>query len=136
MRGYLDPDREEFPAWVLAELAELYHAGACEFCLGPLTGSGLADHFLNRKQEEYERSIPVWACKCGWAFNVLPEPRGEAYFAARADRLLGDLIGYIRLDPPGRRSSTPTPAPAVSARSPTPSPNSSTLSRHCSDSTA
>ncbi|MEV4116319.1 hypothetical protein [Nonomuraea sp. NPDC049695] len=98
MRGYLDPDGDEFPAWVLAELAELYHAGACEFCPGALTGSTLADHFLTRKQEEYERSIPTWVCECGWTFKVLPDPRGEAYFAARADGLLGDLIGYIRLD--------------------------------------
>ncbi|GAA1614304.1 hypothetical protein GCM10009733_008130 [Nonomuraea maheshkhaliensis] len=98
MRGYLDPNGDEFPDWVLAELADLYQAGTCESCPGTLTGSTLADHFLSRKQEEYERSVPTWECNCGRKFKVLPEPRGEAYFEARADGLMGDLIGYVRLD--------------------------------------
>lgn len=98
MRGYLDPDVEELPHWVLAELADLYQGGPCQSCPGTLSGSNLADHFLNRKQEEYERSVPTWACGCGRTFKVLAEPRSEAYFEARPDGLMGDLVGHVRLD--------------------------------------
>lgn len=99
MRGYLDPDAEEWPNWVLADLAGLYQAGPCQFCSEPLNGSDLADHFLARKQEQWERSVPAWTCDCGRKFKVIPSGPGEEYYEARGDGLMGGIVGCVKLDP-------------------------------------
>lgn len=103
MRGYLDADAGECPDWVLSELAELYQGGPCESCPGPLNGTTLADHFLDRKQEAYERWVPTWTCECGRKFKVLREPPGIAFYEPRGDGLLGDIAGYIKPDSKRRK---------------------------------
>jgi hypothetical protein len=96
MRGYLDPDAEEWPDWVLAELVDVYQAGPCPTCHEPLNGSDLADHFLALKQDEYERSLPTWGRDCGAVYKILLVfGIHEHFFAVRDDGLLGDEVGVI-----------------------------------------
>ncbi|MGH3281925.1 MAG: hypothetical protein ACRDNW_22705, partial [Trebonia sp.] len=105
MRGYLDPDADGgVPAWVLAELAEIAHEKPCG---GPgcsvtadgfLSPSPAADHFLQRRQQEWERWLPRWACTCGRTFKVCPEPPGTAFYAITPDGMLGDLAGHVTPD--------------------------------------
>jgi hypothetical protein len=57
--------------------AQLTHlARECELCR--VDGEGLALHFLNGKQEEWERSLPAWRCGCGAPYKIITgEPAGE-----------------------------------------------------------
>ena len=77
-RGHLELDEdEEIPADMQADMIEIAVEGTCDRCLSPtLTPDALADHFLGRKKDEYDRSLPVWACECGAAYKVLP-PCGD-----------------------------------------------------------
>jgi len=106
MRGYLDPDEDEIPPDVARELAELATEGVCGTCLGrDLLPDALADHFLVRKQEEWERGVPVWECDCGAPYKVIPDNAfqgGDELYEAREDDLFGDLAGRIRRDRKGR----------------------------------
>ena len=72
-RGHLDlDDEEDIPAEVAAELDEMAREGTCGLCLAAaLTPDALADHYLGRKQQEYERSLPVWTCGCGAPYKKL-----------------------------------------------------------------
>lgn len=98
-RGYLDPEDDEIPAEVVAELTELAKEGPCAFCPAPLRPDALADHWVARKQEEYERSLPTWTCDCGAVFKLLSEwGNQQAFYEARDDGLLGDRVGFIRHD--------------------------------------
>ncbi len=100
-RGYLDPDEDEIPAEVAAELAETAREGTCRLCLVPvLTADALADHYLGRKQEEYERSLPVWACGCGAAYKKLATwGQNEDLYRAVDDSAHGPLCAAA--EPPG-----------------------------------
>jgi hypothetical protein len=85
MRGYLDPDAEEWLDWVLAELADVHQAGPCPTCHKPLDGSDLADHFLARKQNEPSRSVR----RAHTSQGTLT----ESYFAGQRRRVLRGLCG-------------------------------------------
>ena len=104
MRGYLDPDGEDYPAWVLAELAEIAqetpadghgHRTTPEGFLNP---SAAADHFMDRREQEWEHWLPEWACNCGRQFKLSAEAPGIAFYDARPDGQLGDLAGDVRPD--------------------------------------
>jgi hypothetical protein len=56
---------------------------------------------MNRRQEEWERWLPVWACACGMAFKVNRVAPGVAFYEADADGLMGDLAGYVTADARG-----------------------------------
>jgi hypothetical protein len=59
-------------------------------------GSDLADHWEHRRQQAWERSLPVRACPCGRPFKVVPEFGSETYFEACDDGLLGEAAGHVR----------------------------------------
>jgi hypothetical protein len=101
MRGYLDPEEDGIPAEAGAELAEVARDGTCRECLAPLlTGSALADHYLARKQREYERSLPGWTCGCGAAYKKLGTGAGsEDLYRAADDSTHGPLCAVS--EPPG-----------------------------------
>jgi hypothetical protein len=102
-RGYLDPEGDEIPADVVDELAQLWHEGPCETCPAWGTADALADHFLARKQHEYERSLPTWACDCGTVYKILTEwGNGQEFYAINGDGLLGDRAGFIKRDSKGK----------------------------------
>jgi hypothetical protein len=102
-RGYFDLD--DIPAGLLSELAELAGEGLCDFCPGPMCPDNLADHWLNRKQQEWERTIPTWTCGCGRVYKVLQSTAtggGDDFYEAVEDGLLGDPAGCIAVDSKGR----------------------------------
>lgn len=74
-RGHLELDEDEdIPAGIEADLIEIAAEGTCDHCHSfRLTPHALADHFLGRKKDEYDRSLPAWACGCGAAYKVLPQ---------------------------------------------------------------
>jgi hypothetical protein len=100
-RGYLGPDEDEIPAEVAAGLAEMAREGTCRLCLAPvLTADALADHYLGRKQEEYERSLPVWTCGCGAAYKkVATWGSNEDLYQAVDGSVHGPLCAEA--EPPG-----------------------------------
>lgn len=100
-RGHLDPDGEEIPDEVAVELAEIAREGTCRLCLAPaLTADALADHYLSRKQEEYERSLPAWTCGCGAAYKKLATwGANEDLYQAVDDSAHGPLCRAAQ--PPG-----------------------------------
>ncbi|GIF74166.1 MULTISPECIES: hypothetical protein [Asanoa] len=100
--SYLDPEADEWPDWVLAELIVLWRAGPCEDC--PVWNwKELAHHFMGWWQCEYERALPVWACRCGAVFKVCAAwDRAWDLYRPTADGLLGDAAGAVRLDSKGR----------------------------------
>ena len=51
MRGYLDPEGDEIPPEIVADLLDLYLAGQCGLCPGWPSPDNLAEHLLARKQE-------------------------------------------------------------------------------------
>ena len=111
MRGYLDPDAEDYPCWVLAELAGLAREEPCgPLCLtiadGYVHPSSVADHFYTRRQEEWERALPQWACGCGHRYKVIPQSGwpGDQYFEPGPDGLLGDEAGSVQVNAKGRVS--------------------------------
>ena len=58
-RGYLDPEADELPAADIAELLDIYRAGPCErFCVWFDLPQAIADHWVARRQHEYERAAP------------------------------------------------------------------------------
>lgn len=109
MRCYLDPDADEYPAWVLAELAGIAREEPCgdPICRtipdGFLHPSAVADHFLARRQEDWERWVPVWACNCGRTFKVTRESPGTAFYQAREDGLMGGNAGCVKVDVKGQK---------------------------------
>ena len=96
-RGYFDLD--DIPGDLVAELAEIASTGRCDSCPGPMCPDNLADHWLNRKQQEWERTIPTWTYDCGQVYKVLP---GDEFYEAAEGGLLGDPAGCIAVDSKGR----------------------------------
>jgi hypothetical protein len=100
---YLDPDDDEIPDDVFRELAELWRAGPCGICPGWGNPGALADHFLARKQEEWERSVPSWACDCGALYKRITEWQTQHFYKTTGDYgLLGDLAGTVRRNAKGQ----------------------------------
>jgi hypothetical protein len=99
---YLDPDAEEYPPSVLAKLAELAEAGPCEDCPGWPNPDVLAQHFVTRKLQEWERSLPTWTCDCGAVYKPVTEWGATRYWHARPDGLLGDVVGDVRTNSKGK----------------------------------
>jgi hypothetical protein len=104
-RGWWEPgdDDASVPDWLVAELTEIAQR-PCEVCV---TEAGwcrhpdeVADHFLARRQEEWERSWPTWECMCGRVFKVLAG--AEEFYDLADDGLVGDHVGRIRRDSKGR----------------------------------
>jgi hypothetical protein len=98
-RGYIESDDDdEIDQQTIEELTALVREG--NLCCA--TPDCLADHWLARQQETYERSLPTWTCDCGTAYKLLPVSGGEEQFFGTADNgLLGDLIGTIHRDAKG-----------------------------------
>jgi hypothetical protein len=99
--GYLDPDAEEIPEEVFNELAELWRGGPCEICPGWGNPDALADHFLARKQREWEQSLPTWRCDCGAVYKPLDEFGSRWFYTVVSDGTLGDQAGEIRTNTKG-----------------------------------
>lgn len=99
---YLDPDAEDYPADVLAELAELAKAGPCEICPRWPNPDALADHFITRKRNEWIRSLPIWTCYCGRPYKRITDWGTTCYYPALADGLLGDCAGKSHVTPKGK----------------------------------
>lgn len=57
----------EWPGELARELAALAELGCCRSFPVTLTADALADHWLAHKEDEYERSLPIWTCDCGAA---------------------------------------------------------------------
>jgi hypothetical protein len=105
-RGHAEPgEDEEWDLAFLMELAEIAR-NPCSACRTPeglcRTPDEVADHYLERRQQEWERSVPTWTCDCGRLFKVLPGAPGDSFYDARDDGQLGDLAGYVRHDARGR----------------------------------
>ncbi|HKS98932.1 MAG TPA: hypothetical protein VJT31_05315, partial [Rugosimonospora sp.] len=101
--SYLDPEADEWPDWVLAQLVALWQQGPCADC--PVWNfKELAHHFMGWCQREYERALPAWTCACGAVFKVLAGGWHQVWELYRPtdDGLLGDQAGQIRLDTKGR----------------------------------
>ena len=109
-RGYLG---DEPPDWVLADLAVIARGAPCGAPLCGVTPQGLilpsavADHFMSRRRQEWERWLPVRACACGHIFKVHPGPPGMAFYEARPDGLIGSHVGSITLAPDHRQRKAP-----------------------------
>jgi hypothetical protein len=73
---------------IAAELTDL--ARGCELCR--VDGEGLACHYLNDKQAEWERSLPAWRCGCGALYKRVAER-----FASGDSR---DEFYHLGEDPP------------------------------------
>jgi hypothetical protein len=102
-RDYLDPDEDEIPVEVIEELTRLWHEGPCDACPGWGSADALADHFLGRKQQEYERSLPSWQCDCGAVYKTLTGwMNAEGFYATTDDGMFGDLVGIVKRDSKGR----------------------------------
>ena len=101
-RGYVDPhDVGEWPDELAGELAAaLAEVGSCRSCPVPLTADALADHWLARKEDQYERSLPIWMCDCGAAYKLVSEWSGHSeFYKLGDDALLGPLCtGAARPD--------------------------------------
>jgi hypothetical protein len=97
---YVEPDDDdEADRGVIEELTDLAREG--NLCCA--TPECLADHWLARQQEAYERSLPIWTCDCEAVYKVLPARGGEEqFFRAEDDGMLGDFIDTIRRDAKGR----------------------------------
>jgi hypothetical protein len=98
---YLDPDAEEIPEDVVSELAELWRAGPCQTCPGWGNPDALAEHFMARKQREWERSLPTWRCDCGAVYKPLDELGCQGFYAVAQDGTLGERVGEIRRNTKG-----------------------------------
>ena len=102
-RGWLETD-DGIPDWLVADLAALAQEKPCgPLCRtttpdGFLYPSDVADHFMTRRQEDWERWLPVWACVCGRRYKVVPGYPRAAFHVAAPDGLLGDLAGYVTPD--------------------------------------
>jgi hypothetical protein len=95
-RGWWEPDGEDgyVPDDLVAELAEIAQR-PCPVCITDegfcRTPDEVADHFLARRQEEWERSWPVWTCDCGHAYKVLPEMGREDFYEVADNGFHGPL---------------------------------------------
>ncbi len=94
-RGYAEPGPDGWPPQLLAELAALVADGPGYLCPAPLRPDDLADHWMAVKEDEYERSLPVWVCDCGAVYKVLAEYDGEHFYAAGDDGPRGPLCEGI-----------------------------------------
>lgn len=103
-RGYWEPDDDDadVPASMVAELTEIAQTpcGVCTtedgMCRGP---DYIADHYQGRRQDEYERSIPVWTCTCGQPLKVIASQLGiESFFLVVDDGLVGEHVGDVKRD--------------------------------------
>jgi hypothetical protein len=89
VQGYLDPhDVGEWPDELATELAELAAAGYCPPCPVTLTPDALAGHWVARKEDEYERSLPTWTCDCGTVYKLVSEWGGHQEFYQLGDDAL------------------------------------------------
>jgi hypothetical protein len=120
MRGWLDPDSGGIPDWILADLARLAREPAC----GPLCQaageyrhpSSIADHFLDRRQADWDRAMPVWECDCGRRYKLAVEPPGLAFYELAEDGRPGDPAGDVELDAAGRKVRNSGSCPACRRR--------------------
>lgn len=100
---YLDPEADELAAEDIAELLDIYRAGPCEhLCLWFDLPQAIADHWIARRRDEYERAAPVWECACGARYKC-PAWRGnpEEFYHITADGLAGDLAGAVKRNSKG-----------------------------------
>lgn len=119
MRGWLEPEGDELPNWVLAELASLAMAGPCGSPACRVTSDGLvypsdaADHLRDRWTEEWERAVPTWTCACGREYKAMAAPPGLAFWEPGEGGQLGKEAGHVELDAAGQRvkSSSACPRP-------------------------
>jgi hypothetical protein len=90
-RGYVDPhDVGEWPDELAAELAELAARGECnDVCPGWPSPDNLADHWQDMKQEEWERSWPLWVCACGRLFKTITEFGDRTFYTVIDDGYYG-----------------------------------------------
>jgi hypothetical protein len=103
-RGYLDPEADELPAEDIAELLDIYRAGPCErFCVWFDLPQAITDHWVARRQHEYERAAPVWECACGARYKC-PAWWGNAeeFYHITADGLVGDRAGAVKRNSKGK----------------------------------
>jgi hypothetical protein len=106
-RGELAPEDGDWPYWILAGLTALAREEPCgPLCRvtsgGYIHPSSLADHYHDRRQEEWEQTVPVWECGCGRRYKALREPPGLAFYQTREDGMLGEAAGCVELDAAGR----------------------------------
>ena len=88
----LDPDLEDWPASVLAELIAIALEGARPGCIGHvLYAEHLADHWLDLQYEEALRALPLWACDCGARYKECAGMTDAEYFEALDDGYRGPL---------------------------------------------
>jgi hypothetical protein len=98
----LDPELEEWPDGMIAELAALITAGPCGQWRGWPGPDILADHWRARRQDEWEQSIPVWECNCGASYKIIAEYGGAEYFhLPLPDGLVGERAGEVRRNAKG-----------------------------------
>jgi len=65
---------------------------------GYLYPSQVADHFMDRREADWERWLPAWACDCGRAFKVAPGWPGTTFYEASPDGRAGSLAGHVTPD--------------------------------------
>jgi hypothetical protein len=102
--GYLDPEADELDGEDIAELLDIYRAGPCEhLCLWFDLPQAIADHWITRRQHEYERAAPVWECACGARYKC-PAWWGnpEEFYDITADGLVGDRAGAVKRNSKGK----------------------------------
>lgn len=97
-RGFEFEDDEDPDPAILALLVALA-SRPCDQCRSVeglcRSGQDLADHYLTYRQEEWERSLPRWTCRCGLTLVVLAEGRREAFYTVTDDALMGEEVGHI-----------------------------------------
>ena len=101
---YLDPEAEDIPGTVFYELAELWAAGPCDLCPGWGNPGALADHFMARKQEEWERfGIAPWWCDCDAIYKPLDEFGATTFYQTTGpDGRLDEPAGIIKRNSKGK----------------------------------
>jgi len=101
---YLDPEADELAAEDIAELLDIYLAGPCEhLCLWFDLPQAIADHWIARRRDEYERAAPVWECACGARYKC-PAWWGnpEEFYHITADGLVGERAGTVKRTSKGK----------------------------------
>jgi hypothetical protein len=101
---WLDPEADELAEEDLAELLDIYRAGPCEhLCLWFDLPQAIADHWIARRQRQYELAAPVWECACGVRYKC-PAWWGNAeeFYHITADGLVGDRAGAVKRNSKGK----------------------------------
>ena len=101
---YLDPEADELAAEDIAELLDIYLAGPCQhLCLWFDLPQAIADHWIARRRNEYERAAPIWECACGAQYKC-PDWWGNAeeFYHITVDGLVGDWAGAVKRNSKGK----------------------------------